>query len=71
MTEPVLPGDAPRRLENFLQDAPRAQGPERLGRLAVMHGCLTLAGPEPGPFLPTALIPATYGAVGNGEALAC
>jgi serine/threonine-protein kinase len=44
MTDPALPGDAPKRLESFLQSErePRAAGPERLGRLAVMHGCLTL-----------------------------
>jgi serine/threonine-protein kinase len=47
MTESALPGDAPRRLENFLQagDDPAARpapAPERLGRLAVMEGCITL-----------------------------
>jgi tetratricopeptide (TPR) repeat protein len=46
MTAPGVPGDAPRRLEQFLQtgDDPvrPAAVPERLGRLAVMHGCITL-----------------------------
>jgi serine/threonine-protein kinase len=46
MTESALPGDAPERLENFLhagaEGRSRAPAPERLGRLAVMHGCITL-----------------------------